>query len=50
MQAQYIDEYNEYSPCLLLAHNLKGTMVLIELDGERGWCSSHLVEENWSEL
>ncbi len=49
MQAQYIDEYNEYSPCLLLAHNLRGTMVLIELDGERGWCSSHLGEENWSE-
>jgi hypothetical protein len=50
MQAQYLDEYNQYSDCLLLASNLKGTRVLIELDGERGWCSSHLVEENWSEL
>lgn len=45
MNAEYLNEYGDYEPCLLLGHSLKGTMALILLDGERGWCSSHLIEE-----
>ena len=45
MKAAYENQYGEFEDCVLLGHNIKGTMALIELDGERGWCSSHLVEE-----
>jgi|LWDU01.1.fsa_nt_gi hypothetical protein len=48
MKAEYLDEYGEYTPCLLLATNLKGTMCLILLEGVRGWCSSNLVIEHWT--
>jgi len=44
MQAEYTNEYGEIEACLLLANSVSGTMVLIELDGVRGWCSAHLVE------
>ncbi len=44
MNAEYKNEWNEYETCIFLACNLKGTMCLIELDGERGWCSCNLVE------
>lgn len=44
MKAEYQNEYGDWEPCLLLAHNLTGTKCMIELDGELGWCSAHLVE------
>ena len=45
MKATYQDWDGGIVECLLLGHNLKGTMALIELEGEEGWCSAHLVEE-----
>jgi|SaaInl4_135m_RNA_FD_contig_31_595242_length_219_multi_3_in_0_out_0_1 hypothetical protein len=45
MKAEYRNEYGEYESCELLGHNLSGSMCLIVLDGERGWCSCNLVEE-----
>ena len=36
MRAEYQNEENDWEPCLLLGHNLAGTMALIELDGVRG--------------
>ena len=45
MKAEYENEWGDFEDCLLLGHNLKGTMALILLDGVRGWCSAHLVEE-----
>jgi hypothetical protein len=45
MEATYRNEYGDYEDCLLLSCACFGsTMVLIELDGERGYCSDHLVE------
>ncbi len=45
MNATYRNEYDELEDCIFLACHLNGLLVLIELEGEQGWCSSHLVEE-----
>lgn len=44
MKAEYLNEYDDWEPCILLGHNLSGSKALIEVDGERGYCSAHLVE------
>ena len=45
MDAIYWNEYQEQEACILLGHNLSGTMCLISLDGVRGWTSASNVEE-----
>ena len=47
MDAEYMNEYDEWEPCLLIACGISGrhaTHFLIELNGELGWCSAHLVD------
>jgi len=45
MKATYTDIFGEEFECIHLACSIGGETAFIELDGETGWCSAHLVEE-----
>mgnify|MGYP000386019689 CR=1 FL=1 len=46
MNAEYLNEDGDYEPCKLLACSISTNKVLIELDGDVGWCSASLVMDD----
>ena len=47
MRATYTNEYGGYEDCLILACTIDGLKYLIEIDGEQGYCSCYLVDDNF---